>query len=133
VRSGALNTASWTTRLNRSLMAVPGPITSAPSEGAHQLIRSGAATLVTSGSEVLEVLGDAGEHLLDEPRGPVRQRDQLDRRRQQVLEAVPVSRRATADSIARTAGLGLLEVRTALGHLEGLGLVSLAGEGWRLA
>jgi DNA processing protein len=133
VRSGALNTASWTTRLNRSLMAVPGPITSAPSEGAHQLIRSGAATLVTSGSEVLEVLGAAGEHLLDEPRGPVRQRDQLDRRRQQVLEAVPVSRRATADSIARTAGLGLLEVRTALGHLEGLGLVSLAGEGWRLA
>ena len=48
VRSGALNTASWTSRLNRPLMGVPGPVTSAPSEGVHQLIRSGAATLVTT-------------------------------------------------------------------------------------
>ena len=133
VRSGALNTANWTTRLNRHLMAVPGPITSAPSEGVHQLIRSGAATLVTSGSEVLEVVGDAGEHLAEEPRGPVRERDRLEHRHQQVLEAVPVSRPVTADSISRAAGVGLLEVRTTLGHLEGLGLVRLAGDGWRLA
>jgi DNA processing protein len=133
VRSGALNTANWTTRLNRPLMAVPGPITSAPSEGVHQLIRSGAATLVTSGGEVLEVVGEAGEHLVDEPRGAVRDRDGLEQRQQQVLEAVPVSRGATADSIARAAGLGLLEVRTTLGHLERLGLVRLAGAGWRLA
>jgi DNA processing protein len=133
VRSGALNTANWTTRLNRHLMGVPGPITSAPSEGVHQLIRSGAATLVTSGSEVLEVVGEVGEHLPEEPRGPERVRDRLDRRQQQVLEAVPVSRPAGIDSISRAAGLGLLEVRTTLGHLEGLGLVSLAGGGWRLA
>ena len=133
VRSGALNTASWTTRLNRPLMGVPGPITSAPSEGVHQLIRSGAATLVTSASEVLEVVGEAGEHLLEEQRGPVRDRDRLDRRQQQVLEAVPVSRPAMADSISRAAGMGLLEVRTTLGHLERLGLVRLAGGGWRLA
>lgn len=133
VRSGALNTANWTTRLNRHLMGVPGPITSAPSEGVHQLIRSGAATLVTSGSEVLEVVGEAGEHLLEEARGPLRDRDRLDRRQQQVLEAVPVSRPALADSISRTAGMGLLEVRTTLGHLEGLGLVRLASGGWRLA
>jgi DNA processing protein len=133
LRSGALNTANWTTRLNRPLMAVPGPITSAPSEGAHQLIRSGAATLVTSGGEVLDVVGDAGEHLLEQARGPERDRDRLDQRHQQVLEAVPVSRAAAADSIARTAGLGLLEVRTTLGHLERLGLVRLADGGWRLA
>ena len=133
VRSGALNTASWTTRLNRPLMAVPGPVTSAPSEGTHQLIRTHAATLVTSGSEVLEVLGDVGEHLLEEPRGPVRERDQLQRRHQQVLEVVPVSRPAAAASIARTAGLGLLEVGRTLGHLEQLGLVRLAGDGWLLA
>ena len=44
---------------------VPGPVTSAPSQGVHQLIRSGAATLVTSGADVLEVVGAAGEHLAD--------------------------------------------------------------------
>ncbi|MDK9592361.1 hypothetical protein FAM14222_000621, partial [Propionibacterium freudenreichii] len=31
-RSGALNTASWSLRLGRPLMAVPGPINSALSE-----------------------------------------------------------------------------------------------------
>ena len=57
VRSGALNTANWASRLHRPLMGVPGPVTSAPSQGVHQLIRSGAATLVTSGEEVLELVG----------------------------------------------------------------------------
>ena len=38
-------------------MGVPGPVTSAPSEGVHQLIRTGAAALVTRGSEVLELVG----------------------------------------------------------------------------
>ena len=56
LRSGALNTANWAGRLNRPLMGVPGPVTSAPSAGVHQLIRTGAATLVTSGAEVLEVV-----------------------------------------------------------------------------
>ncbi len=37
LRSGALNTANWAARLNRPLMGVPGPVTSAPSQGVHQL------------------------------------------------------------------------------------------------
>ena len=67
VRSGALNTANWAERLNRPLMGVPGPVTSAPSQGVHQLIRTGAATLVTSGAEVLEVVSPAGDHLRRAP------------------------------------------------------------------
>ena len=51
-------------RLNRPLMGVPGPVTSAPSEGVHQLIRSGAATLVTRADDVLELTGLMGEHLV---------------------------------------------------------------------
>ncbi len=47
VRSGALNTAHWTSGLSRSLMGVPGPVTSAPSAGVHQLLRAGDALLVT--------------------------------------------------------------------------------------
>ena len=133
MRSGALNTANWASRLNRPLMGVPGPVTSAPSQGVHQLIRVGAATLVTSGDDVLELLGDAGEHLVDEPRGRTRPRDRLTVRHQQVLDAVPSERTAATDSIARTAGIGLREVRTALDRLERDGLVERVEGGWRLA
>jgi len=132
-RSGALNTANWAGRLNRHLVGVPGPVTSAPSEGVHQLIRSGAAALVTSGADVLEVVGSAGEHLTTPPRGRERARDRLSGRQRQVLDAVPVSSAVAADSIARTAGLGLVEVRSALGRLERLGLVELDQNRWRLA
>lgn len=133
VRSGALNTANWATRLNRTLLGVPGPVTSASSQGVHQLIRSGAATLVTSGEEVLEMVGAAGDHLVEEPRGRERPRDRLTLREQQVLDAVPVSAGARADSIARTAGMGIVEVRSVLTRLRGLGLVAGSEDGWRLA
>jgi DNA processing protein len=133
VRSGALNTANWATRLNRPLMGVPGPVTSAPSQGVHQLIRTGAATLVTSGQDVLELLGAAGEHVVEEPRGPERSRDRLTPRQQQVLDAVPVASGARSDSIARTAGIGLIEVQGALTRLLKLELVEQCPAGWRLA
>lgn len=133
VRSGALNTANWAGRLNRYLLGVPGPVTSAPSQGVHQLIRTGAATLVTSGDEVLEVVGATGTHLLEEPRGPERARDRLSLRHQQVLDAVPVASGAATDSVARTAGLGLVEVRAALTALQERGLVLRSSDGWRLA
>jgi DNA processing protein len=133
VRSGALNTASWTARLNRTLMGVPGPVTSAPSEGVHQLIRSGAATLVTGAGDVLELTGQMGEHLTEVPRAPETPRDRLTRRQQRVLDAVPVVRPAPADSIARAAGLGPSEVVSALDVLLGSGLVERLPTGWRLA
>jgi DNA processing protein len=133
VRSGALNTANWAGRLNRALMGVPGPVTSASSGGVHQLIRTGAATLVTTGHEVLELVGAAGEHLVDEPRGPVTARDHLPVKQRQVLDAVPVATGAPIDSIARVAGLSLLEVRSALTRLHQAGLVEPDDGGWRLA
>jgi DNA processing protein len=133
VRSGALNTASWTSRLNRPLMGVPGPVTSAPSEGVHQLIRSGAATLVTRADDVLELTGLMGEHLVEVVRAPTTARDRLTRRQQRVLEAVPVVRSAAAGSIARTAGLGVVEVDSVLEGLARCGLVERLPTGWRLA
>jgi DNA processing protein len=63
VRSGALNTANWAAGLNRPVMGVPGPVTSAQSQGVHLLLRAGGALLVTSGADVLEVVGRPGEHL----------------------------------------------------------------------
>ena len=132
VRSGALNTANWAARLNRVLMGVPGPVTSAPSEGVHQLIRTRDAALVTSGADVLELLAPAGSFLAPEARGPETVRDRLPERDRQVLEAVPVSQGASADSIARTAGIATRDVAPALDRLRGVGLVERSGEVWRL-
>lgn len=132
-RSGALNTASWTTRLNRHLMGVPGPVTSAQSQGVHELLRSGAASLVTDGADVLEIVGDVGTHLAPRRRGPSRRRDRLPARDARVLDAVPFARPAPVDSIASTAGLALLDVQGALRRLAREGLVELLPQGWRLA
>lgn len=133
VRSGALNTTNWANRLNRTVMGVPGPVTSAPSAGVHHLVRTGGATLVTSGQDVLELVGSAGDHLVEDPRGPATSRDHLNLKQRQVLDAVPVACGAPADSIARVAGLGLLEVRSTLTRLERVGLIEQDLEGWRLA
>lgn len=133
VRSGALNTATWTQRLNLPVMGVPGPVTSAPSAGVHQLIRSRDALLVTSGAEVLEAVAPVGDHLLVEPRGAERPHDRLSLLDQQVLDAVPVSLPVTPVSIARTAGLAATSVHESLLRLVEAGLVEHSRERYRLA
>jgi DNA processing protein len=132
VRSGALNTANWTGRLHRPLMGVPGPVTSAFSAGVHDLVRTGVATLVTTGEEVLDVVGTMGEHLVPDKRAPQRPRDRPDLRAQQVLDGVPVGLSVSTESVARTAGIGVVEARGALDRLERLGLVVNEQGGWRL-
>lgn len=132
-RSGALNSAGWATRLNRPLLGVPGPVTSATSEGVHALLRSGRATVATSAEDVLEAVAGLGEHGAAAPRGPERAPDRLSPRQRQVLEAIPAVRAAGLESIARVAGLDVAEVTTALEVLAGVGLVEADGRGWRLA
>ncbi len=110
VRSGALNTASWAGGLHRPVMGVPGPVTSEPSEGVHELLRCGGATLVTTAEHVLELVGGSGEHLVEVRRGRVRRRDRLTSRQQQVLDAVPRAPAPPRSRSARTAGIGLVEV-----------------------
>lgn len=53
LRSGALNTAHWTTNLHRPVMGVPGPVSSAASTGVNQLVRLGQASMVTSAQDVI--------------------------------------------------------------------------------
>lgn len=132
VRSGALSTARWAARLSRPLMAVPGPVTSAQSQGVHEMVRTGGATLVTGPGDVLELVGAAGHHLLEVPRGAERPRDHLRRRHHQVLEAVPVHRPAGLEAIAATAGINLLETQTALTYLAEHDFVTRDELGWRL-
>lgn len=132
VRSGALNTANWTTRLNRVLMGVPGPVTSAPSEGVHELIRGRGATLVTRGADVLELVAPSGEFLAEVVREPESAWDRLSVVEQRVLDAVPAAVPAAPESVARTAGLAQETVRGVLARLATAGLVEALGEGWRL-
>jgi DNA processing protein len=132
-RSGAINTAGWAVRLGRPLMAVPGPLSSATSEGTHQLIRDGAATLVTRGEHVLEAVAPIGEHTTERVRGEDRPRDQLTLRQQRLLEAVPLARPVSVESVARTAGIGAVEVRELLASLARHGWVEQLPTGWRLA
>lgn len=133
VRSGALNTASWAAALGRQVMGVPGPVTSAASEGVHQLIRCRDAVLVTRTQEVLEAVGPMGMLALSEPRAPARPRDRLDEPGQRVLDAVPVSTGAGLPSIARVAGFAPDRTARILDTLHRAGLVERSGERWRLA
>ncbi|HEX2894828.1 MAG TPA: DNA-processing protein DprA [Marmoricola sp.] len=133
IRSGALNTANWAAGLSRTLMGVPGPVTSEPSAGVHQLIRTRGALLVTDGREVLEAVAPAGEHLLAPAHEPARARDLLTTEQRQVLDAVPVQRGAVPAKIAHTAGLAPHRVEEALGDLSTAGLVECASGRWRLS
>lgn len=132
VRSGALNTASWADALNRSVMGVPGPVTSAASQGVHQMIRTRNAVLVSDGADVLEAIAETGQHLPPDRRGPVRPYDLLTDEQRQVLDAVPVSRAAPSASIARAAGLSSWTVADALVVLADAGLVEAEADRWRV-
>lgn len=133
LRSGALNTVGWADLLSRPVMCVPGPVTSYTSQGVHHWFRRGGATLVTHGSEVLEVVGEAGAHLVEEPRGDERPRDALTATERQVLEWVPVSSPAGVESIARLSSLHVRDADPALRRLERKGFVREIEGGWRLA
>lgn len=133
LRSGALNTAGWAEGLHRQVMCVPGPVTSYTSQGVNNFLREGRGTVVTRGAEVLELIGEAGEHLVEAPRGETRPRDLLTPTERQVVEWVPVSEPAKVDSISRLAGLHIRTTEGALRRLRSKGFVLLTDEGWRLA
>ncbi|WP_182877496.1 DNA-processing protein DprA [Microbispora sp. H10670] len=131
-RSGALNTASHASGLNRHLMAVPGPVTTEVSAGCHILIRQGRAVCVTSPEEVVELVGSIGDDLAPERRGPVRPRDGLNEETRRVLEAIPARGAAGPAAIAVSAGVDIGTALACLGVLAAAGFVENADRGWRL-
>jgi DNA processing protein len=132
-RSGALNTASWADRCHRTVMAVPGPITSATSHGAHILVRERGAVLVTGVPDIVEAISPLGEQLTAYPRGDDRATDRLSEIALRVLDAVPVRTAAPEQSIGQVAALTTDSVRLGLAELSRHGLVEQAGTGWRLS
>ena len=130
-RSGAKNTAGQADDLSRPVMAVPGPVTSAASVGCHELIRARGAALVTGAADVLDQVGDLVADAQDLRRGEPRPHDSLDPVTLRVLEALPVRRRAGADSVGRVAGLAAPTVLRALGLLAATGLADAHEGRWR--
>jgi DNA processing protein len=113
-RSGARQTLGRADLLHRSMMAIPGPVTSAMSVGCNQAIRHFGARLVTCYEDVLEEVGRIGGDLAPLVRGPVCDRDRLGTELSRLLDAVP--RRSPADpgQIAAAAGVPLREALRAL-------------------
>lgn len=132
LRSGALSTAGRAGEIARTVMAIPGPVTSAQSAGSNQLVRDRRAELVSGAADVLELLGRPGEHLAAVLRGPTDPRDGLDETVRRVLDAVPVRMPVGVARIARAAGVSALVVQQVLPPLLVAGLVEQRDGAWRL-
>jgi DNA processing protein len=130
VRSGAATTARWADELGRTLMVVPGPITSAMSAGSNDMLRSRHAIAVTRPAEVVEAIGRFGLDLAPLRQPEQRPRDGLPARLLAVLEAMPARGAATAERVARESGVP--DSLPALGELAALDLVERVDGGWRL-
>ena len=120
-RSGALITADLALEEGREVLAVPGEITSALSQGTNALLRIG-ATPATCVADVLEALGV-------DPAAAAATTD-LEPRLAAVHAAV-VDAAATADDLVRRTGLDAAHVAAALAELELLGLVAQADGRYR--
>ena len=140
-RSGALNTASHCVGLDRPLMAVPGPVTSAASEGCHRLIRAEQhpACLVRRVEDVLLTIGSAsdvsdiavdvahsrGDELSDRV-------DALDPAARQLFDAFPARGWTGPDRLAIASGMPTLQIIRTLPALELAGLVEGSVQGYRI-
>ncbi len=56
VKSGSMVTVAWAEKFGRSVLAVPGPITSRVSQGTNYLIASGRARMAVSAEDILAAL-----------------------------------------------------------------------------
>jgi DNA processing protein len=121
-RSGALITADFALELGRDVFAVPGEITSALSAGTNDLLRQGAAPLLSAG-DVLEALGL-------EP--AVRQLPPLSPAGSQVLRLLADGAR-DADDLARASGRTTAEVAAVLVELELAGVANEADGLYRVS
>jgi len=120
-RSGAVSTANRALEIGRPLGAVPGPINSAGSDGCHRLIRETEAQLISSGQDLLELLGQQQGFNLDSPG--------LGALETRVLDVIGFGT-AGMEQIRSEAGLTREEARTGLSGLVLLGIVEQNAEGW---
>lgn len=133
VRSGALNTARHARELERVVMALPGPVTSATSVGCHRLLRDHreSTVLVTSAADVVEEIGPVGA-LATPAAPPVGVRDGLPELVARLLDAMPATAWVGASVLAGRLGQPPAVVLAMLGPLAVEGLVEASPAGYRL-
>ena len=130
-RSGAASTAHHAAELARPVLAVPGPVTSAMSEGANRLVGERVATIavdledVASSIDPLNVLPRSSD-------GP----DRVSRSMREVLDALPLVQPGSdqhgglrESEVSVRSGVVALQVRSALREAAGLGLAVCTQDG----
>ncbi|MFI6760611.1 DNA-processing protein DprA [Micromonospora sp. NPDC050417] len=133
-RSGATQTLRRALAINRPAMVVPGPVTSAMSVGAHELLREHPRTrLVTGLPHVLEEVGRIGADLAPPARAPRQPRDLLDDESALLLEALPRRGALDPDALAARAGLDVRTTLRKLALLEDLDLIVRRDDGYAIA
>jgi DNA processing protein len=131
-RSGSLATAHEAEAINRVVGAVPGPITSDMSFGAHQLIRDRRAVLVSSAEEVRELIMMDSQGVISPPSGSV-WFEGLSGRERDVLDAMPMRTVIGVEELVLATSLSVQQVLSALGALEARGRVRQSATGWCIA
>ncbi|MFC0006103.1 DNA-processing protein DprA [Micromonospora siamensis] len=133
-RSGATQTMRRALAIERQAMVVPGPVTSAMSVGAHELLREyPKARLVTGIAHVLEEVGRIGADLAEPARGPHRPTDLLDDEAALIRESLPRRGTIGVDALAARAGVDVRTALRKLSLLEELALVVRRPDGYALA
>ncbi len=126
--SGALITARYALEQNREIMAVPGDVLRAASQGTNRLLFRGEARAVTTAEEVLEALKlDASASQLELPQlaRPTAEESTL----LEHLSAAPVH----IDALTRTAGMPAHRISAILTIMEIKGLAQHLGGGTYVA
>ena len=132
VRSGARFTLGRARMLDRVVMAVPGPVTSAMSMGCHEELRREGTVVVASVAHVVEAVGRIGVDLAPVVRARESPLDRLSALQQQVLDGVRPRKVLGAEQIAAAVGVSEHDARRTLPALELAGFVTVVDGGYRL-
>jgi DNA processing protein len=120
-KSGSINTAGHANELDRPVGAVPGPINSPRSAGCHRLIKERRAELISTPSDLDELLGIRNQSIAGNRA--------LSGNQTRVLDSFGYFEQG-AERVALTSGMTLGEVGFALESLARLGLVLRTSSGW---
>ncbi len=136
IKGGSMHTVEAALARGRTVLAVPGPISSPSSSGCNALLAAG-AQVATEAADVFAALGLARpERVPPVPNGSLPTRPNVPAtirgHSRTVLDALAVEP-LLADEISLVLGLSLLEVVRALGELEALGLVDRERGRWSAA
>ncbi len=120
-RSGSINTAGHANELDRPVGAIPGQINSTRSAGCHRLIKERRAELISTPSDLFELLGLRAHE--------VAPNFGLSDNQIRVLDSFGYFEQS-AERVSGIAGMTLTDANYVLVALEKLGLVLRTSSGW---